>query len=49
MLEPTTSKIDAAQIAQAEADLATAQANLDKAKLASPCDCTVQAVNVAVG
>jgi multidrug resistance efflux pump len=42
-------KVDTAQIAQAQAALDLATANLSKARLVSPCNCVVQAVNVSVG
>ena len=42
-------KIAEVQVAQAQAALALAQDNLNKAKLISPCDCIVQAVDAAVG
>ena len=42
-------KINEAQLSQAQATLDHAKANLMSAKLFSPCDCVVQAVNVAVG
>ncbi len=42
-------KIDAAQIAQAQATLDTAKASLDKAKLVSPCDCIVQEIDAVPG
>ena len=38
-----------AQIAQSRSNVDRAERNLDKAKLPSPCDCTVQDVNIAVG
>lgn len=42
-------KINQAQLDQANTALSLAQSNLSKATLLSPCDCIVQAVNVAVG
>jgi multidrug resistance efflux pump len=42
-------KINDAQLSQAEAALERAKVNLTSAQLISPCDCVVQAVNVAVG
>ena len=41
--------VNQAQLDQATAGLARAKANLSKASLTSPCDCIVQAINVAVG
>ena len=43
------SKIDEAQYNQAQSALERARANLEKAKLVSPCDCVVQEANVAAG
>jgi multidrug resistance efflux pump len=42
-------QVDQAQVEQAQAAVTLAQSNLAKAKLVSPCDCIVQAVNAAVG
>ena len=42
-------KINEAQLSQAQATLDRAKANLLTSKLFSPCDCVVQAMNVAVG
>jgi HlyD family secretion protein len=42
-------KIDDLQISQAKAAVETAQQNLSKATLVSPCDCVVQEINAAVG
>jgi HlyD family secretion protein len=42
-------KIDATQISQAQATLDRAKSDLAKAKLLSPCDCVIQAVNAVVG
>ena len=43
------SKLDAAQVSQAQATLDIARANLSQAKLTSPCDCIVQDAGLAVG
>ena len=42
-------RIDAAQLSQAQLAVTRAQRNLSQATLLSPCDCTVQEVNIAVG
>jgi multidrug efflux pump subunit AcrA (membrane-fusion protein) len=42
-------KVSELELAQAKSSVERAQRNLDKAKLISPCDCTVQDVNIAVG
>jgi HlyD family secretion protein len=42
-------RVDAAQLAQAQLAVTRAQRNLSQATLVSPCDCTVQEVNIAAG
>lgn len=42
-------RVDAAQLSQAQLAVTRAQRNLSQATLLSPCDCTVQEVNIAVG
>ena len=46
---PQQAKIDAAQVAQSTAALELAKSNLSQARLLSPCNCTIQGMNVMTG